>query len=82
MTLQQNYDFACARAMAAADCAASVHMTLLLGGCVDGGVNNEKAYRDEIRQIAADLTQQAVDLELEAQISKPGFTINQPKETT
>jgi hypothetical protein len=78
VTLQQNYDVAYAKANAAADCAACVRMTLVLTQGVPVDVNNGDAYRDEVRAICDDLTQRAVDLDLDAQIIRPGFTPDLP----
>ena len=67
MNHEQTYDVAYAKAMAAADCASSIRMTVILGGGVAEGVKDVKAYRDELRRLADDLTQQAVDADVAAQ---------------
>lgn len=69
MSRERIYNSACAGAHAAADCAASVR--IMLGRGVPAGVTDEKAYRDEVRRIGDDLTQAAVDQDLEAKGLRP-----------
>ena len=55
-----------AKALAAADCAASVRMTLMLTGGVPEGVQNPQAYRNAVRRISDGLTQDAIDADARA----------------
>ncbi len=71
MSQEQAYDVAYAKAMAAADCASSIRMTILLGGGIPEGVKDEKAYLNEVRRLGDDLTQQAVDADLIAEQMRP-----------
>jgi hypothetical protein len=69
MTREQEYDVAYAKAVAAADCASSVRMTVAIG--IPEGVKNVQAYRDEVKRIGDDLTWDAQDAQIAANILYP-----------
>jgi hypothetical protein len=74
---QEYYDAAYAKAVAAADCASSVRMTIAAGCGIPEGVKNVQAYRDEVKRIGDDLTWDAEDANYEAEIL---YLTEDPKE--
>ena len=69
MTREQEYNAAFAKAIAAADCASSVRMTVAIG--IPEGVKDAQAYRDEVKRIGDHLTLDAEVADDDAEILRP-----------
>ena len=69
MTREQEYNAAFAKAVAAADCASSVRMTVAIG--IPEGVKDAQAYRDEVKRIGDYLTLEADVADDDAEILRP-----------
>jgi hypothetical protein len=71
MTREQEYNAAYAKAMAAADCASDVRITIAIGRGIPEGVKDAQAYRDEVKRISDYLTLEAEVADDDAEILRP-----------